>query len=181
MRSRTFRGLSLTHAVQCVCVCVCVCVWPLWNVHQERGGHLPAHSILTELSLPVPLRNGKMHTCLCAKYMLYQQPEQRPTTDVKVLATKSCPMLYDLMDCSPPGFSVHGLLKARILDWVAFPCSRGASQPRDGTWVSCIAGRVFTIWATREAHGNGPWKSKLKLPVYMTTSQFCHNTTVVGC
>jgi len=51
------------------------------------------------------------------------------------------------MGCSPPGFSVHGILQARILDWVAVPFSRGSSQPRDQTWVqsACIAGRVFTI------------------------------------
>ena len=51
------------------------------------------------------------------------------------------------MDCSPPGSSVH----ERIQEWVAPPFSRGSSQPRNGTGVSCIAGRVFTIWATREA------------------------------
>ena len=55
------------------------------------------------------------------------------------------------MDCSPPGSSVHGLLQARILDWVAIPFFRGSSQPRDRTWVSCTAGRFFTVWATREA------------------------------
>ena len=48
------------------------------------------------------------------------------------------------MDCSPPGFSVHGLFQARILEWVAFPFSRGASQPRDQTQVSHIAGGFFT-------------------------------------
>ena len=52
----------------------------------------------------------------------------------------------------PPGFSVHGIiLQARILAWAAFPFSRGSSQPRDQTGVSCIAGRFLTIWATREA------------------------------
>ena len=54
------------------------------------------------------------------------------------------------MDCSPPGSSVHGILQARILEWVAIPSSRGSSQPRDWTLVSGIAGRFFTIWATRE-------------------------------
>ena len=44
-----------------------------------------------------------------------------------------------------------GILQARILDWVAFPFSRGSSQPRDQTQVSCIAGRNFNSWATREA------------------------------
>ena len=51
------------------------------------------------------------------------------------------------MDCSPPGSSVHGIFQARILEWVAMPSSRGPSQPRDRTHVSCvfcIAGRFFT-------------------------------------
>ena len=49
------------------------------------------------------------------------------------------------------GSSAHGILQARILEWVAIPFSRGSSWPRDGTQVSCIAGRFFTIWAIREA------------------------------
>ena len=49
------------------------------------------------------------------------------------------------MDCSPPGSSVHGILQARILEWVAVPFSRGSSQRRDQMWVSCIAGRFFII------------------------------------
>ena len=52
------------------------------------------------------------------------------------------------MDYSLPGSSVHGILQARILEWVAMPFSRGSSQPRNWTWVSCITGRFFTIWAT---------------------------------
>ena len=55
------------------------------------------------------------------------------------------------MDCSLPGPSVHGILEARILEWVAIPFSRGSSWPRDQTWVSHIASRFFTVWATREA------------------------------
>ena len=50
----------------------------------------------------------------------------------------------------PPGSSVHGILP-RILEWVAIPISRGSSQSRDWTWVSCVAGRFFTISATRKA------------------------------
>ena len=56
------------------------------------------------------------------------------------------------MDCSPPGSSVHGILQARILEWVAISFSRGSSQPGDWTQISCIAGRCFNLWATREAH-----------------------------
>ena len=53
--------------------------------------------------------------------------------------------------CNPTDYTVHGILQARILEWVAFPFSRGSSQPRDRTQVSCSAGRFFTSWATREA------------------------------
>ena len=55
------------------------------------------------------------------------------------------------MDCSPPGFSIHGILQVEILEWVAISISRGSSWPRDQTQVSCLAGRFFTIWATKEA------------------------------
>ena len=64
---------------------------------------------------------------------------------------QSCPTLCDPADCSPPGFFDHGLLQARILEWIAMPSCRGSSWPRDWTWVSWTAGRFFTIWATREA------------------------------
>ena len=52
---------------------------------------------------------------------------------------------------NPPGSSVHGILQARIPEWVAVPFSRRSSRPRVQTGVSCIAGRFFTSWATREA------------------------------
>ena len=57
----------------------------------------------------------------------------------------------DPTDCGPLGSSVHGILQARILEWVAVPSSRGSSQPRGRTQVFHIAGGFFTIWATREA------------------------------
>ena len=59
--------------------------------------------------------------------------------------------LCDPVDCSPPSSSVHGILQARTLEWVAVSFSRGSSWPRDRTQVSHIAGRRFTLWATKEA------------------------------
>ena len=56
------------------------------------------------------------------------------------------------MDCGPPGSSLHGILQARTLEYVAIPFSRESFQPKDGTWVSCIAGRFFTIWTTRGSY-----------------------------
>ena len=71
---------------------------------------------------------------------------------VKVKVARSCLTLCDPMD-----YTVQGILKARLLEWVAFPFSRGSSQPRDGTQVSCIAGGFFTSWATRETQENWSW------------------------
>ena len=60
------------------------------------------------------------------------------------LVTQSCPTLCNPLDCSPPGFPVHGISQARILEWVAISSSRGSFWPRDQTHVSYIAGRFFT-------------------------------------
>ena len=72
---------------------------------------------------------------------------------------QSCPILCDSVDCSPPGSPVHGILQARVLEWVAVPSSRGSSQPRDGTQRSltspALTVRFFTTSPTRAAHGSG--------------------------
>ena len=72
------------------------------------------------------------------------------------------------MDGSPPVSSVHGILQARILEWVAVPFSRESSWLRDRTWVSPIAGRFCTFWATREAKAQ--WLTVTKIVCYC--SQF---------
>ena len=69
---------------------------------------------------------------------------------MKVWVAQSCPTLCDPRDCSLPGSSGHGILEARILEWVPMPSFRRSFQHRDQTLVSCIAGRFFTVWATRE-------------------------------
>ena len=76
-------------------------------------------------------------------------PTNVPTTlsrrwsEVKVI--QACPTLCDPMD-----YTVHEILQSRILEWIAFLFSRGSSQPRDQTQVSCIAGGFFTSWVTRK-------------------------------
>jgi len=62
-----------------------------------------------------------------------------------VSVAQSCPTPCNPMDCSPPGSSVHGILQARTVEWVAIPFSRGLFWPRDRTWVSHTTGRFFTI------------------------------------
>ena len=70
------------------------------------------------------------------------------------------------MDGNPPRSSVHGILQARILEWVAIPFSRGSSQLRDQTQVSCITGWFFTIWATKFSlfHGDAEFNSENTFP-----------------
>ena len=75
---------------------------------------------------------------------------------VKVKITQSCRTLWDPMDCSLPGSCVREILQARVLEWVAYPFSRGSSWCRIRTSISCIAGRFFTPWATRGALGEDP-------------------------
>ena len=72
-----------------------------------------------------------------------------------VWVSQSGPTLCDPMDCSLPGSPLHGILQERVPDWFAISFSRGSFWPRDWTQVSCIACRVFTIWATRDSHM--PW------------------------
>ena len=79
----------------------------------------------------------------CIIYLLYRK-HMYIWSEVKV--TLSCPTLCDPMDCSPPGSSVHGIVQARMLEWVAISFPRGSSPPRDGSQVSCISctdGRIL--------------------------------------
>ena len=71
--------------------------------------------------------------------------------------------------CSPMDHTVHGILQARILERVAFPFSRGSSQPRDQTQVSLIMGRLFISWATRKAQEY--WSGSLSLLQWVFPTQ----------
>ena len=75
---------------------------------------------------------------------------------MEVLVAQSCPTLCDPIDCSRPGSSVHGILQARILEWVAIPFSWGPSHPMEQARDSCIAGGLFTF--------EPPW---VEAPVYL--------------
>ena len=70
--------------------------------------------------------------------------------------SESCLVNFVVWLCDHKDYTVHGILQARILEWVVFPFSRGSSQPRDQTQVSLIAGGFFTSWATREVL---PWET----------------------
>ena len=152
---------------------------PTQHTHSERSHHFLGHQ--TPLKFRFPSWVSNLHAPFTLDGWLYlhsSQKKAKPTTKlspfseliksyrfislslltttlhlfkVKVLVTRSCPTLCNPMDCSPPGSSVHGVLQARILEWVAIPFSRGPSRPRDQSWVSHISGKFVTVWTTREA------------------------------
>ena len=101
-----------------VCVCVCVCI------ERERERHYQFYLYIDFISF--------------YKYILLKWK----------WVTQSCLSLWDPMDYSLPGSSVHGILQTRTLEWVFIPFSRDSSRLRDRTQV--IVGRFFTIWATRD-------------------------------
>ena len=110
---------------------------PWWN---------PTHFLSYLFFLPFSLEGQKKK-----KNQLMKSAMQKiKTRKVKVLVAQLCPTFCDPTDCSPPGSSVHGILQARILEWVAISFSRDSSQLKDQTWVSHTAGRFFTIWGTRD-------------------------------
>ena len=137
--------------------CWCYNLTPSWHVEdslnltslQELLGPLHAmsssttifsHATLHSVLIPCLEHNSASNfSCLFVCY-------QGSFLHVKVKVSQSCQTLCDHMD-----YTVHGILQARILEWVAFPFSRGFSQTRDRTQVSHSAGRFFTSWATREA------------------------------
>ena len=69
-----------------------------------------------------------------------------------MLVTQSCPTLCDPRYCSPQGSSLHGILQARVLEWVAIPFSRGPSPPRDGTQISCRTCRQILYCLSYQVH-----------------------------
>ena len=89
------------------------------------------------------------------------EPKSTPDCDCCCLVVQLCLTLCDPMHCNPPEYSVHGILQARILGWVAISFSRGSSQPTHRTWVSCIGRRILYHWATRKVRWKKLWTSEL--------------------
>ena len=116
-----------------------------------------------------------MHSSRKGVYSFYQVPRKQK----KVLVTQSCLTLFDPMDCSLLGSSVHGILQARMLEWVAMPFSSGSSQPRGWTLVSYIECRFLTVWATRYLGARpiqtkfSPWQLYHTVCAWVSWDLFC--------
>ena len=135
-----FQNLTyVSNAHVCVCVCVCACV---------------------RVCVHVCVR-ARVCACVCACVCVCARACVRACVCVCVFARAptqllSCVWLFcDPMDCSPPGSSVHGTFRARIMKQVAIPFSRESSQPRDWTRISCVScihRWILYHWTTWEAH-----------------------------
>ena len=128
-----------------------------WNRHSKHIPNILAlertdtvRDLLTQSSVSVTNMRPVWQSHQNGKYLGVRQSwvqilAQLLDDKVKVKVAQSCPTLWDPMD-----YTVHGILQTRIVEWIAFPFSRGSSQPRDWTGVSCIADGFFTSWARRE-------------------------------
>ena len=125
-----------------------VLCWADTTETDNNEPHFQSHNLEREKREEM---NATQSLLTCLECWLSARPRAKPQMGNFLLlaSSQSCPTLFNPMDCSPPGSSVHGILQARILEWLAIPFSRGSSGPRDQTWVSCIAGRFFTVWAAR--------------------------------
>ena len=132
-----------------------MCIWQFLKIRQQW-------SLQHQMTLPFKNNFSSMQCCLIALYpqlnFFKNWSQSSQTTALSTILVCVCVYVSrsvvsdscDPMDYSPPGSFVHGILQARILEWVAISFSRGFSQPRDGTWVYWIAGSFFPIWATRK-------------------------------
>ena len=144
------------------------CSWILYHLSHQGSPRIlervpcPFHR---GTSLP---RNWTSVSCIAGRFFTSWATREVCGCSISEV-TQSCPTRGDPMDCSPQGSSVHGVLQARILVWVAISFSRGSCRLRDRTQVSFIAGRRFNLWATREA---APWSPTILYPVGGSI-QFC--------
>ena len=114
-----------------------------WNSPGQNSG-VGSLSLLQGIFPTQGLNPGLSH----GRKILYQ-PSHKTNSKLAYRQTYVCEKslspvrLCDPTDCSPPGSSVHGIFQSKILEWVAISFSMGSSQPRDRTWVSCIAGQTL--------------------------------------
>ena len=145
-----------------------------WLPSGDYAGYINQGSTFAPHYFPREERPS-LSTSLCLRRDITSFPESPPPSchgpplsicrnwskKMKVLATQSCPTLCNPMDCSLPVSSVQGIFQARLLEWAAMPSSGGSSWLRDPFWASIIAGRLFTIWATRDAYN---WSCPFLIP-----------------
>ena len=139
---------------KCIKHCWAGAIWE-WVCKEKAGGQ----------TLGAQLREGSIHH-LSSLYA--DGPVHACVWVASVVSDSLRPM-----DCSPPGFSLHGILQARRLEWVARLSSKGSSQPRDQARIFCMAGRIFNHWAAWGAWAGGPTEESNHAQAPSTSPWFC--------
>ena len=114
------------------------CVYSVWLL-QSVGSQRVGHDCATELTDYI--ESLYVHIF----FFIFLTVVDNLKSESEIEVAQSCPTLCDPVNCRLPGFSIHGILQARILEWVTISFSRGSSQPRDRTQVSLIGGRRFNL------------------------------------
>ena len=133
------------HSIDCYLTCL------TWG--SEYFGIWPASKEKEPSCLMLDVANRLKSWILLGKFALGEVSVYHSALCMRAESLQPCLTLWNPVDCSPPGCFVHGILQARILEWVAMPSSRGSSRPRDWTHVSCvacIAGRFITTEPPRK-------------------------------
>ena len=133
------------------CSVVSDSLWPhglysLWNSPGQNTG-VGSCSLLQEIFSIQESNQGFLHCRQILYHLSHQGMSKKSNSDNNLKWSESHSAVSDSLP--PDGLYSHGILQARILEWIATPFSKGSSQPKDGTQVSHIAGGLFTSWATR--------------------------------
>ena len=162
------------------------------TIYAKKNSYLPFETIPKDWkggNIPKVILWSNHHPCTKTRQTHYtkkkkkkerKKEKKRKLQASEVRVTQSCLPLCDPMD-----YTVHRILQARILEWVAFPFCRGSSQPRDQTQISHIAVVFFTSWATREEQLNStihkknhtPWSSE----IYSRVTRMAHHKHFKQC
>ena len=129
------------------------CNWECWVLNARLPGKSPEILSMDNNDWQYPCSFWPQHAYISTRILkiyckCYIKEPLVISEKLKLKVAQLCLILCDPTVCSLQGSSVHGIFQARIWEWVAISFSRGSSWPRNRTWVSRIAGRCFTLWAT---------------------------------
>ena len=129
----------------------CRCQGTLSHFKSEGGTFLHSPKFFDHSTLSCWAPYGITSCLYSSRRVKSNKVKVKSLSRVRLFATPWTVAYQALPSCSLSGSSIHGIFQARVLEWIAISFSRGSSRPRNRTQVSHIAGRSFTVWATREA------------------------------